>query len=215
MWMVMIRGSGLVGSGVVQIVQRFVDESLPTIAGAPGFLGATVGQNLRRGSALSLAFFEDGQTLRGGERLYGEAQDLRRDEFGEGDPYVADSLKVVSATRIYTELGGTMSSPLMYVVRATGLSPDAVQETARVYGEGVQGHFDVSRGSEGGLVAADPAGGTVVQITFWASEMDMRESLGGQRPSPPPGAELEADDFEIAVARDLGRLPRIEHSMSA
>ncbi|HEX4106958.1 MAG TPA: hypothetical protein VHX88_02420 [Solirubrobacteraceae bacterium] len=204
----MIRGSGLVGSGVVGIVQRFADESLPTIAQAPGFLGATVGQNLRRGSALSLAFFDSEESLREGERLYADAQRLREPEFGEENPYVSDSLNVVFATAIYTELGGT-TAPLMYAARVTGLPAETVEAAVAGYRENVQRHFDDSRGAEGGLVATDPAAGTVVQLTFWSSDMDMRESLRAAPASPVAGASPDSDEFEIAIARNLDRLPRI------
>lgn len=209
MWMGMIRAQGMIGREIIEVVRKFTAEDLPGIAQMPGFLGTVLGQNLSRGSSFSAVFWETEEAMLEAERLYEQARANVERYFQQDNPYKNDSFKVIFATEVFTEAGGA-ATPHMHVSRFGDMTPEQTEQVARGVIDVGSRDFDVARGAEGAVVAANREAGTLAVITFWESERDMRATVKAH-PSAVPGVPPPStDSFEAAVTRDLDQLHEIE-----
>lgn len=200
MWMRLIRSHGLTAGRMGAVVDSYQREDLPRIEQARGFLGIALGENRQGGSIGTVTFWEDEQAMLDTERLSAAARDRALAMFEVEDPMLLDHFEVTYSDSLDAVAGST-GRPFMRVVRFTGLTADTVQDAAGSYREDTERHLSTTRGIFRAAIGINRDAGSLVVVSFWVSERDMRDAARLSE-------QVRDNARSAATAR---RIPRVDH----
>lgn len=212
MWMRLVRSHGLTANKLRLVVDDYREKDLAAIVAAQGFLGIALGENHRAGSIGSITFWEHEQAMLDSDAHSAQARERAMPMYDTADPMLVDRFEATFLSLV-EEPDADLSRPHMRLVRFAGLDQGMIDAATDSYREDAQGRLSDTRGLEGVVIGAHRAAGTIMVVSFWRSEREMRdaERLSAEvrqraTAAARPQATPIVDSFEITITSHLDRL---------